>query len=89
MMYPFITLDDGAEIVHSEMQNGRVKVYVEKADEIDCFHHMTCYLPSYEITEIFGFSETEKERYMDVIRSAANQIIEFSKNEGFENTSGF
>ena len=49
MMYPFITLDDGAEIVHSEMQDGRVKVYVEKADEKDCFHHMTCYLPSYEI----------------------------------------
>ena len=34
MIYPFITLDDGAEIVHSEMQDdGRVKVYVEKADE--------------------------------------------------------
>ena len=78
MMYPFITLDDGTEIVHSEMQDGRVKVYVEKADETDCFHHMTCYLPSYEITETFGFSETEKERYMDVIRSVANLIIESS-----------
>jgi len=50
---------------------------------------MTCYLPSYEITEIFGFSEAEKERYMDVIRSAANLIIEFSKDGGFENASGF
>ena len=89
MMYPFITLDDGAEIVHSEMQDGRVKVYVEKADEKDCFHHMTCYLPSYEITETIGFSEAEKERYMDVIRSAANLIIEFSKDGGFENASGF
>ncbi len=89
MMYPFITLDDGAEIVHSEMQDGRVKVYVEKADEKDCFHHMTCYLPSYEITEIFGFSEAEKARYMDVIRSAANLIIEFSKDGGFENASSF
>lgn len=90
MIYPFITLDDGAEIVHSEMQDdGRVKVYVEKADEKDGFHHMTCYLPSYEITEMFGFSDNEKERYMDVIRSAANLIIEFSKDGGFENASGF
>jgi len=89
MIYPFITLDDGAEIVHSEMQDGRVKVYVEKADEKDGFHHMTCYLPSYEVTESFGFSETEKGRYMDVIRSAANLIIEFSKDGGFENASGF
>jgi hypothetical protein len=90
MIYPFITLDDGAEIVHSEMQDdGRVKVYVEKADEKDGFHHMTCYLPSYEITEMFGFSDNEKERYMDVIRSAANLIIEFSKDGGFENASSF
>ena len=34
MMYPFLTLDDGTEIVHSEAkQDGRVKVYVEKPDE--------------------------------------------------------
>ena len=90
MIYPFITLDDGAEIVHSQMlEDGRVKVYVEKPDEKDCFHHMTCYLPSYDITEVFGFSEAEKERYLDVIRSAANLIIEFSKDGGFENASSF
>ena len=30
MMYPFLTLDDQTEIVHSEMKpDGRVKVYVE------------------------------------------------------------
>ena len=76
MMYPFITLDDEAEIVHSEMkEDGRVKVYVEKPDANDCFHSMTCYLPSYEITEVNGFSKEEIERYMEVIRSAANLII--------------
>ena len=36
---------------------------------------MTCYLPSYEITEVNGFSKEEIERYMEVIRSAANLII--------------
>ena len=65
MIYPFITLDDEAEIVHSEMkEDGRVMVYVEKPDEKDCFHHMTCYLPSYEITEIAGFSKEEIDRYV-------------------------
>ena len=35
-MYPFMTLDDEAEITHSEYKaDGRVKVYVEKADEKD------------------------------------------------------
>ena len=34
MMYPFMTLDDNTEIVHSEMQpDHRVKVYIEKPDE--------------------------------------------------------
>ena len=31
MMYPFMTLDDNTEVVHSEMlPDGRVKVYFEK-----------------------------------------------------------
>ena len=46
MMYPFMTLNDETEIVHSEMKmDGRVKVYIEKPDEKDGFHHATCWLP--------------------------------------------
>ena len=42
MMYPFMTLNDETEIVHSEMlPNGKVKVYIEKPDADDCFHHAT------------------------------------------------
>lgn len=48
MMYPFMTLDDDTEIVHSEMlPDGRVKVYIEKPDAKDCFHSAVCYLPDY------------------------------------------
>lgn len=90
MMYPFMTLDDEAEITHSEyLNNGRVKVYVEKADEKDGFHNMTCYLPDYEITDVCGFSQEEQDKYMEVIRSTAHLIMEFSKDGGFENASGF
>lgn len=36
MMYPFLTLDDSTEIVHSQtLQDGNVKVYIEKPDEKD------------------------------------------------------
>ena len=53
MMYPFLTLDDGTEIVHSETkQDGRVKVYVEKPDEKLCFRNATCWLPGYEWEDI-------------------------------------
>ena len=90
MMYPFLTLNDETEIVHSEMlDDGRVKVYIEKPDEKDCFHHATCYLPRYEWTDIFGFSEAEIQNYQTIIESSANLIMEFSKHGGFENASGF
>lgn len=43
MMYPFMTLNDDTEIVHSDMQpDGRVKVYIETPDEKVCFRHATC-----------------------------------------------
>lgn len=90
MMYPFLQLDDGAEIVHSELlEDNKVKVYVEKPDAKDCFHDMTVYLPSYDIDSINGFTESEVNRYMEVIKSTANLIMEFAKNGGFENASGF
>ena len=48
MMYPYLTLDEDTEIVHSEMdENGSVKVYVEKADNTDGFHSAYCILPKY------------------------------------------
>ncbi|MBQ5465289.1 MAG: hypothetical protein IIT53_15085, partial [Fibrobacter sp.] len=70
MIYPFMTLDDNAEIVHSEMgKDGRVKVYIEKPDAKDGFHRATCYLPSYTWEDIFGFSDEEINRYKKVIES--------------------
>ncbi len=70
MMYPFMTLNDETEIVHSEMlPNGRVKVYIEKPDAEDCFHHATCYLPEYEWTEVTGFTEEEMQKYKEIVES--------------------
>lgn len=90
MVYPFMTLDDNSEIVHSELlPNNKVKVYIEKPDEKDCFHHLTCYLPKYEIKENFGFTEKEVERYMEIIHSTAHLILEFAKDGGFENAANF
>lgn len=66
MMYPFMTLEDNTEIVHSEyIKDGRVKVYIEKPDEEDCFFHMTCYLPKYELEDVFGFGKDEADYYLE------------------------
>ena len=89
MMYPFLTLEDNTEIVHSEqLENGEVKVYVETPDEKDCFHNMICYLPSYRL-EVNGYTTEDVNYYLDIIKSTAHLIIEFSKEGGFMNASGF
>lgn len=90
MMYPFLTLDDQTEIVHSEMSDtGRVKVYMERPDAADGFHHAVCYLPDYTWEDIYGYTPAEVARYAEVIRSTAHLILEFSQTGGFENAAGF
>ena len=90
MMHPFLTLDDGTEIVHSEQKDdGRVKVYIEKPDAKDGFHHAVCWLPEYTWTDIEGFSESEMQHYREIVESTAHLIIEFAQRGGFEIASGF
>ena len=90
MMYPFLTLDDGTEIVHSDMSpDGRVKVYIERPDPDACFLHAACYLPDYTWEDISGFSQAEIDRYLEVIRSTAHLILQFSQEGGFDGAAGF
>ena len=90
MMYPFLQLDDGTEIVHSDMlPNGEVKVYIEKPDAVDGFHHAVCFLPGYRWEDVSGFSPEEVQRLQEVLESTANLIIEFSQQGGFEHASSF
>ncbi|MGN0275197.1 MAG: hypothetical protein ACI4DT_10575 [Chordicoccus sp.] len=68
MMYPFLTLDDETEIVHSDMQpDGRVKVYMERPDAKDGFHHATCWLPDCQWEDIYGFSKDDIARFQEMI----------------------
>ena len=90
MMYPFLTLDDGTEIVHSETLPGdHVKVYIEKPDEKDCFHNAFCILPEYRWEKINGFSADEIKRYQEIIESTAHLIIRFAKEGGVDNAASF
>ena len=82
MMYPFLTLDDQTEIVHSKLlEDGSVKVYIEKPDAKDGFHYATCFLPEYRWEDVSGFSETEIQKYQGIISSVANEIMQTAKWE--------
>lgn len=77
MMYPFMTLEDETEIVYSDRkEDGTVKIYIETPDEKDGFHNMTCYLPSFEIKEVNGYSTKQVEAFMEIVRSKENLIME-------------
>ena len=90
MMFPFLTLDDQTEIVHSEMRaDGTVKVYLEKPDTKDCFHSAACILHGYKWQDIEGFTQEEISRYQQVIESTAHLILRFSQEGGFDSAAGF
>lgn len=70
-MYPFMTLEDGTEIVHSErLENGEVKVYVEKPVE-GGFFSAECYLPKYRWENIEGFQTDDIEKYTKFLETTA------------------
>lgn len=67
MMYPFMTLNDETEIVHSDMQDdGRVKVYIKKPDEQYCFKRATCWLPDYTWEDVYHFSKEEIKQFEEI-----------------------
>lgn len=89
-MYPFLTLNDDTEIVHSEMMsNGKVKVYIETPNETYGFLHATCWLPDYHWEDIYHYSDEQIKQLEEIIRSTAHLIIEFSQEGGFENAASF
>lgn len=89
MMYEYLTLSDNTAIAHSEMkEDGTVKVYIEKPVE-GGFNHVTCLLPKYEWKDCEGFDNDEIAILQKVVEDNAHLIIEFSKQGGFENASGF
>ena len=92
MMYPFMTLNDGTGIAHSEVlqKDGReqVKVYFEQPVD-GGFNSAECWLPDYRWTLFDGFPAERKNYFEQFLESTAHIIITLARNGGFENASGF
>ncbi len=90
MLYPFMTLNDNTEIVHSNIieldGKEKVKVCIEKP-VLGGFKSAECWLPTYEWTNINGFSDDEIENYKSLLESVAHIIIELAREGGFENSA--
>lgn len=92
MLYPFMTLEDKTEIVHSEsyMEDGTEKVRVEIEKPVEGgFHSAQCILPEYRWQNIHGFTENDIKQLQEFIESLAHIIIRLAREGGFDNASGF
>lgn len=85
MMYPFMTLPDDTEIVHSEIlcidNKEQVKVYIEKPVSKG-FNSATCYLPDYRWENVCGFTEGGMNYLKDIVQSTAHLILQFAREGG-------
>ena len=89
MMYPFMTLSDNTEIVHSELlPDEKVKVYIEKPI-YNGFKSAECYIPGYEWKNVDGFTKAELKYYDELIHSVSHVILELSEEGGIENAANF
>ena len=85
MLYPFMTLDDNTEIVHSEnyFVDGKeqVKVEIEKPIE-GGFASAECILPAYVWKNVSGFSQEDIDRFQEFLESVSHIIIDLARNGG-------
>ena len=85
MKYPFMTLENETEINHTElMPNSKVRVYIETPDAEDCFHHLTVWLPDFEIEEVYRYDEAEAAQYLQIVRDNQSAIMEAAERGALE-----
>ena len=87
MMYPYMTLADDTESVHSQIieKNGKKKVIVnfERPTE-DGFDSARCELPEYIWTEKEGYSDAEISFFEELLRNNAHLLYKYAGNGGIQ-----
>ena len=87
MVYPYMVLADGTEIVHTQVfeEDGiqKVEVHFERPTEDD-FDTARCQLPSYTWLIKEGFSENEMELLDQMMRSNAHLFYKYGANGGVQ-----
>ncbi len=85
MMYPYMTLSDGTEIVHSQLieEDGEQKVVVhfERPTE-DGFDTARCVLPEYRWVTREGFTAEEIAFFEQLLHSNAHLLYRYAQNGG-------
>lgn len=85
MMYPYLTLSDETEIVHSQIieENGiqKVEVHFERPNE-NGFDVARCVLPEYKWIKKEGYSKKEIKMFEIFLQNNAHLIYKYAKIGG-------
>ena len=87
MMYPYMTLSDETEIVHSQLieDKGIKKVIVNFERPTDNgFDSASCELPEYKWTEKEGYSDEEIAFFEKLLHSNAHLLYKYAANGGIK-----
>ena len=87
MMYPYMTLSDETEIVHSQLieDKGIKKVIVNFERPTDNgFDSARCELPEYKWTEKEGYSGEEIAFFEKLLHSNAHLLYKYAANGGIK-----
>ena len=85
MFYPYCTINDSVEVVHTPLHDGKTMVHFEEPDEILGFKTLDCLIPSYQISNIYGFSQEEINFLVQFCKSNAHLLIEYASKGGIAN----
>lgn len=88
MMYPYMTLADETEIVHSQIiieENGveKVIVHFERPTE-DGFDSARCELPAYKWTIREGYTDDEIGLFEELLHSNAHLLYKYAQTGGIQ-----
>ena len=88
MMYPYMTLSDGTEIVHSHLikkENGQqeILVHFERPTE-DGFDSARCSLPSYSWISRKGYSDEELSFFEQLLHCNAHLLYKYAAEGGIQ-----
>ena len=87
MMYPYMTLSDGTEIVHSHIieENGKSKILVHFERPVeDGFDSARCELPDYKWIIKQGYSDEELAFFEQLLHSNAHLLYKYAAEGGIQ-----
>lgn len=86
MYYPYCTINDETEVVHTPLnKDGVTVVHFETPDAVFGFKTLDCTVPGYKIMSRVGYTDEEAARLVQFCMSNAALLLTYAKTGGIAN----